>query len=146
MRFGRSEDLLQAPALREAEADHDLRRVGLSPRRASSAPSSRKGAPVDYHRRSDFGFAFSRFTKTELDSLDRKTTIVTLGDAGNNYNDPQAGALRLIPERVKGIIRLAPERSLGGHFRRHRRPFRFSNDEFRSLLPFSHADLTLACG
>jgi hypothetical protein len=109
LRFGRSEDLLQAPALREAEADHDLRRVGLSPRRASSAPSSRKGAPVDYHRRSDFGFAFSRFTKTELDSLDRKTTIVTLGDAGNNYNDPQAGALRLIPERVKGIIRLAPE-------------------------------------
>jgi hypothetical protein len=35
-----------------------------------------KGAPVDYHCRSDFGFAFSRFAKTELDSLDRKTTIL----------------------------------------------------------------------
>src|SRR2546426_1693324 len=33
-----------------------------------------KGAPVDYHCRSDFGYAFNRFAKTELESLDRKTT------------------------------------------------------------------------
>src|SRR6185369_11652224 len=68
-----------------------------------------KGAPVDYHCRSDFGFAFNQFTKTELDSLDRKTTILMLGDARNNYNDPQAWALRLIRERAKGIIWLNPE-------------------------------------
>src|SRR6266566_3175614 len=72
-----------------------------------------KGAPVDYHCRSDFGFAFSQFTKTELDSLDRKTTILMLGDARNNYNDPQAWALRLIRERVKGIIWLNPEGQWG---------------------------------
>src|SRR6058998_2033830 len=72
-----------------------------------------KGAPVDYHCRSDFGFAFSRFSKTELDSLDRKTTILVLGDARNNYNDPQAWALRLIRERVKGIIWLNPEGQWG---------------------------------
>src|SRR5438876_442216 len=47
-----------------------------------------KAAPVDYHCRSDFGYAFNRFAKTELDSLDRKTTILILGDARNNYNDP----------------------------------------------------------
>src|SRR5207244_31063 len=29
-----------------------------------------KAAPVDYHCRSDFGYAFNRFAKTELDSLD----------------------------------------------------------------------------
>jgi uncharacterized protein with von Willebrand factor type A (vWA) domain len=72
-----------------------------------------KGAPVDYHCRSDFGFAFSRFATTELDSLDRKTTILVLGDARNNYNDPQAWALRLIRERVKGIIWLNPEGQWG---------------------------------
>src|SRR5437763_810283 len=72
-----------------------------------------KGAPVDYHCRSDFGYAFSRFSKTELDSLDRKTTILVLGDARNNYNDPQAWALRLIRERVKGIIWLNPEGQWG---------------------------------
>ena len=72
-----------------------------------------KGAPVDYHCRSDFGYAFSRFANTELDSLDRKTTIIVLGDARNNYNDPQAWALRLIRERVKGIIWLNPEGQWG---------------------------------
>ncbi|HET7340445.1 MAG TPA: VWA domain-containing protein [Methylomirabilota bacterium] len=72
-----------------------------------------KGAPVDYHCRSDFGYAFSRFANTELESLDRKTTILMLGDARNNYNDPQGWALRLIRERVKGIIWLNPEGQWG---------------------------------
>jgi uncharacterized protein len=72
-----------------------------------------KAAPVDYHCRSDFGFAFSRFANSELESLDRKTTILILGDARNNYNDPQSWALRLIRERVKGIIWLNPEGQWG---------------------------------
>src|SRR6266478_5637360 len=72
-----------------------------------------KAAPVDYHCRSDFGYAFNRFANTELESLDRKTTILILGDARNNYNDPQAWALRLIRERVKGIIWLNPEGQWG---------------------------------
>jgi uncharacterized protein with von Willebrand factor type A (vWA) domain len=72
-----------------------------------------KGAPIDYHCRSDFGYAFSRFVRTELEALDRKTTILILGDARNNYNDPQAWALRLIRERVKGIIWLNPEGQWG---------------------------------
>ncbi len=72
-----------------------------------------RGAPVDYHCRSDFGYAFSRFCRTELESLDRRTTILVLGDARNNYNDPQAWALRLIRERVKGIIWLNPEGQWG---------------------------------
>ena len=72
-----------------------------------------KGANVDYHCRSDFGFAFSQFVRTELDSLDRKTTILILGDARNNYNDAQAWALRMMRERVKGIIWLNPEGQWG---------------------------------
>jgi uncharacterized protein len=72
-----------------------------------------KGAPIDYHCRSDFGYAFSRFVRTELESLDRKTTVLVLGDARNNYNDPQAWTLRLLRERVKGIIWLNPEGQWG---------------------------------
>ncbi len=70
-------------------------------------------APVDYHCRSDFGYGFSRFCRTELDTLDRRTTVLILGDARNNYNDPQAWTLRLIRERVKGIIWLNPEGQWG---------------------------------
>jgi uncharacterized protein len=72
-----------------------------------------RAAPVDYHCRSDFGYAFNRFVRTELEGLDRKTTVMILGDARNNYNDPQAWALRLIRERVKGIIWLNPEGQWG---------------------------------
>lgn len=68
-----------------------------------------KAAPVDYHCRSDFGYAFSQFVRGQLDTLDRKTTILVLGDARNNYNDPQAWALRMMRERVKGVIWLNPE-------------------------------------
>jgi uncharacterized protein with von Willebrand factor type A (vWA) domain len=72
-----------------------------------------RAAPVDYHCRSDFGFAFSQFVRRELDTLDRRTTILMLGDARNNYNDPQAWALRLMRERVKGVIWLNPEGQWG---------------------------------
>jgi uncharacterized protein len=72
-----------------------------------------KSAPVDFHCRSDFGYAFSRFCRTELETLDRKTTILILGDARNNYNDPQAWAMKLMRERVKGIIWLNPEGQWG---------------------------------
>lgn len=72
-----------------------------------------KAAPVDYHCRSDFGYAFSQFVHRELEGLDRRTTILILGDARNNYNDPQAWTLRLMRERVKGIIWLNPEGQWG---------------------------------
>jgi uncharacterized protein with von Willebrand factor type A (vWA) domain len=72
-----------------------------------------KAAPVDYHCRSDFGYAFSRFVREQLDTLDRRTTILVLGDARNNYNDPQAWALRMMRERVKGVLWLNPEGQWG---------------------------------
>jgi len=72
-----------------------------------------KGAPVDYHCRSDFGYAFSQFVRRDLDTLDRRTTVLVLGDARNNYNDAQAWALRMMRERVKGIIWLNPEGQWG---------------------------------
>ncbi len=71
------------------------------------------GARVDYHSRSDFGYAFARFCRESIERLDRKTTLLVLGDARNNYNDPQAWALRLMRERVKGIIWLNPEGQWG---------------------------------
>src|SRR5438552_12802048 len=51
--------------------------------------------------------------RTELESLDRKTTVLILGAARNNYNGPQAWAIRQIRERVKGVIWLNPEGQWG---------------------------------
>jgi uncharacterized protein len=66
-------------------------------------------APIDYHGQSDFGSAFSRFARAELDGVDSKTTILVLGDARNNYRDPQEWALRQIRARAKGVIWLNPQ-------------------------------------
>ena len=44
---------------------------------------------------------------------DEEIAFAYLGDARNNYNDPQAWALRLIRERVKGVIWLNPEGQWG---------------------------------
>lgn len=71
------------------------------------------GADVDYHCQSDFGHAFSRFVDGQLDTLDRRTTVLVLGDACNNFRDPQPWTLDLIRERVKGIIWLNPEPASG---------------------------------
>ena len=70
-------------------------------------------APVDYGSRSDFGYAFARFCREQLDTLDRKTTLLILGDARSNYHDPQLWTLKLLRERVKGIIWLNPEGTWG---------------------------------
>lgn len=66
-------------------------------------------APIDYHGKSDFGSAFSRVARAELDGVDSKTTILVLGDARNNYRDPQEWALRQIRVRAKGVIWLNPQ-------------------------------------
>ena len=84
---------------------------GLPVERAVEHALSR--APIDYHSRSDFGYAFARFCREWLERLDRRTTLLVLGDARNNYNDPQAWTLRLMRERVKGIIWLNPEGKWG---------------------------------
>src|SRR5688500_19716541 len=49
-----------------------------------------KGAPIDYHSRSDFGYAVSRFAIAELEALDRKTAIKVLGDARDDDDERAA--------------------------------------------------------
>ena len=75
---------------------------------------------VDYHCRSDFGYAFSRFVRTELESLDRKTTVLDPGRRAQQLQRPQAWAIRQIRERVKGIIWLNPRGPVGLGHRRQR--------------------------
>ena len=41
--------------------------------------------------------------------VDKKTTVLILGDARNNYNDPHAWCLREIRDRAKNLVWLNPE-------------------------------------
>jgi uncharacterized protein with von Willebrand factor type A (vWA) domain len=57
----------------------------------------------------DYGRAFLDFRKNWLDAVTRKTSVVILGDARNNYGDPQTATLSLIRKRSKRVIWLNPE-------------------------------------
>lgn len=59
--------------------------------------------------RTDYGQVFRDFKETWLDAVTNKTTVLILGDARNNYADPEAGILKLLHQRSKRLIWLNPE-------------------------------------
>ncbi|MAJ59366.1 MAG: hypothetical protein CBC48_04925 [bacterium TMED88] len=67
------------------------------------------GDVVNVYTRSNFGHAFHDFWKDHLSSLDNRTTVLILGDARNNYNDPRAWCLRDIHNKAKNVVWLNPE-------------------------------------
>jgi uncharacterized protein with von Willebrand factor type A (vWA) domain len=67
------------------------------------------GEVINVYTRSNFGHAFHEFWKNHLSAVDNKTTVLVLGDARNNYNDPVAWALRDIHNKAKNVVWLNPE-------------------------------------
>ena len=67
------------------------------------------GDVINVYTRSNFGFAFHYFWQNFLSSIDNKTTVLILGDARNNYNDPRAWCLRDIRTKAKDVVWLNPE-------------------------------------
>jgi len=59
--------------------------------------------------RTDYDQSFRDFKANHLDSVSRKTTVLILGDARNNYAEAQTGILKTIYERSKRLIWLNPE-------------------------------------
>ncbi|NNL65923.1 MAG: VWA domain-containing protein [Myxococcales bacterium] len=67
------------------------------------------GDVINVYTRSNFGFAFHTFWKDFLSAVDNKTTVLILGDARNNYNDPKAWCVRDIHNKAKNVVWLNPE-------------------------------------
>jgi hypothetical protein len=67
------------------------------------------GDAINVYTRSNFGFAFHHFWQNFLSAVDNKTTVLVLGDARNNYNDPRAWCLRDIHNKAKNVVWLNPE-------------------------------------
>jgi hypothetical protein len=59
--------------------------------------------------RTDYDQSFRDFKANHLDSVSRKTTVLILGDARNNYAEAQTGILKTIYERGKRLLWLNPE-------------------------------------
>jgi uncharacterized protein with von Willebrand factor type A (vWA) domain len=67
------------------------------------------GGVINVYTRSNFGYAFHYFWQNHLSVIDNKTTVLILGDARNNYNDPRVWCLREIHNKAKNVVWLNPE-------------------------------------
>lgn len=57
----------------------------------------------------DYGQALADFRRLCLDDIDRRTTVIILGDARNNYGDARTDVLKDIHDRAKTVLWLNPE-------------------------------------
>ena len=60
-------------------------------------------------RPTDYGRALADFCDAQRDRIDRRTTVIVLGDARSNYANPRLDLMRRIGQRARAVIWLNPE-------------------------------------
>jgi uncharacterized protein with von Willebrand factor type A (vWA) domain len=68
-----------------------------------------KEADLDYNAATDYGRTFREFRRRHMDILDKKTTLIVIGDGRSNYTHPEDGILAEMRERSRRLIWLNPE-------------------------------------
>ncbi len=61
------------------------------------------------HYNTDLGYSLTEFEARFLDVVDSRTTVIVLGDARNNFNDPNLSAFGRIGRRARKVIWMNPE-------------------------------------
>ncbi len=85
------------------------------------------GNLINIYAHSDFGRAFRGFHRDYVSSVNKRTTVIILGDARNNYNLPHEWVLREVQQRAKQVIWLNPE---------NRMTWGFGDSEMDRYAPF----------
>jgi len=67
-----------------------------------------KRMPPGYYS-TDLGYALQDFERDYMDTVDRRTTLIILGDGRNNYNNPQLEIFRTMARRSRRAIWINPE-------------------------------------
>lgn len=60
-------------------------------------------------QQTDYGRSLQDFADQHLDSLDRRTTVIFLGDGRSNFADPRLDIMKQIHDRSRAVIWLNPE-------------------------------------
>jgi len=66
-------------------------------------------ADIDYDTATDYGLTFREFQTQHMDVLNKKTTLIIIGDGRSNYANPEAGILDAMREKCRRLIWLNPE-------------------------------------
>ena len=64
---------------------------------------------IDYNAQTDYGETFRQFRKNHMDTLNKKTTLIIIGDARSNYFHPEDRILEEMREKCRRLIWLHPE-------------------------------------
>jgi len=64
--------------------------------------------PPGYYS-TDLGYSLLNFSSDYMDTIDSKTTFIMVGDARNNYNNPELGIFKTISQRSHRTIWINPE-------------------------------------
>jgi uncharacterized protein with von Willebrand factor type A (vWA) domain len=86
-----------------------------------------QGNVINVYSHSDFGRAFRTFHREYLGAVNKRTTVLILGDARNNYNLPHEWVLRDVEQRAKQVVWLNPE---------NRMTWGFGDSEMDRYAPF----------
>jgi uncharacterized protein len=68
-----------------------------------------KETEINYEASTDYGRMLRQFKKHHLDSLNKKTTLILIGDGRTNYTNPEESILEEIRDKCRRIIWLNPE-------------------------------------
>jgi hypothetical protein len=71
------------------------------------------GGVVSVSANSNYGRALRSFEKKHIDQIDRRTTLVILGDGRTNYQDDASEVLDRIRARARALVWLCPEERSG---------------------------------
>jgi uncharacterized protein with von Willebrand factor type A (vWA) domain len=85
------------------------------------------GEVISVAANSDYGRTLGQLASEHLDAIDRRTTVVVLGDARSNYLDPNVDALAAVHRRAARIVWLNPE---------PRASWGFGDSEMHRYLPW----------
>lgn len=86
-------------------------------------------AYIEYGASTDYGYTFRKFKSGYMDSLNKKTTLIIIGDGRSNYSNQEEGILDEMREKCRRIIWLNPESV----------PFWYSGDsEMRTYQAYCH--------
>jgi uncharacterized protein with von Willebrand factor type A (vWA) domain len=61
------------------------------------------------HYSTDLGYALEGFAREYMDTVDRRTTFIMVGDGRNNYNDPRLEIFKNLARRARRTIWINPE-------------------------------------
>jgi len=68
-----------------------------------------KETRLNYNAKTDYGLVFQEFRDRHLQELDKKTTLIIMGDGRSNYLNPREPVLEGLRERCRRLVWLNPE-------------------------------------